>query len=141
MIKQLFLDIAVVVSIPVLAVGAYFLWFRVDSGPLLSAKSEMLRTDAKEPGNTTKIALQSLSRIVLNDALFTSPTYLNLKVYTVDIPTSELSREYPFTPPQTVRDMLRRVRAGGTTAQSSTPPARVESISAQLDLLRGSGAR
>jgi hypothetical protein len=141
MIKQLFLDILVVVLIPVLAVGAYFLWFRIDSGPLLSAKSEMLRTDAGEPGNTTKIALQALSRIVLNDALFTSPTYLNLKLYTVDIPTSEFSREYPFTPSQTVHDMLRRSRAGGATAQSDTSPARVQSISLQLDLLRDSELR
>jgi hypothetical protein len=139
--KQLFLDIIVIVSIPALLIGIYFLWFRAESGPLLSAKSEMLRVDPNEPGNQTKLALQSLQRITLNDAVFKSPSYFQLQIYTVEIKPSELSREYPFSPTVELSEMLRRTKVTTRTPiVNQQAKVGAVSISEKLDQLK-SGAR
>lgn len=132
--KQIFLDIVIILSIPILIIGVYFLSFRDSNSASLSVTSEILKSDPNAPGTRTKLALQTLNTIALNDSLFRDPAFLSLRKYPVEIPTAELMREYPFTPAPEVQEMLRR-------AKSSSPPAsavKAESISVKLDMLKSS---
>lgn len=135
--KQFMLDIAIVLALPALGIGVYFMAFRDTSGPLLSAGSEILNLQADAPGTRTKQALQTLNTITLNDSLFKDPAFLSLTTYTVPIPTSELSREYPFTPTPEIADMLKRAK---NTTKNSTQ-TKAESISVKLDMLKTSATR
>lgn len=131
------LDIAIVLAVPLLAIGGYFMWFRDTSGPLLSAGSEMLNVQADAPGTRTKQALQTLNTITLDDSLFKDPAFLSLTTYSVPIPTSGLSREYPFTPTPEIAEMQRRAK---NAVKSATQP-KAESISVKLDMLKTSATR
>ena len=131
------IDIAIVLSVPMLIIGGYFLWFRDTSGPLLSAGSDVINTQADGPGSRTKQALQTLNTITLNDSLFKDPAFLALTTYSVSIPTSDISREYPFTPTPEISEMMKRAKS---SAKTSTQ-AKAESISVKLDMLKTSTTR
>jgi hypothetical protein len=138
--KQLMIDIVVVLSVPVVIIGGYMMWFRDESGPLLSASSEMLQTRPTDPGALTRVALQKLNSISLDASLFRDPAFLALQTYTVPIPEAKLEREYPFTPTPEIAEMLKRAKAS-VSAKGNTAPAKAESISTKLDLLKSTTAR
>lgn len=137
--RQLIFDIMIVLSVPILFVGGYFIWFRDASGPLLSSGYEELKSGENNPGATTKVALQTLNSITLNSSLFTDPSYQSLRTFTVEIPTSELYRKYPFTPTTEIFEMLRRNTSA--PAKDATKNVKVESINDKLDLLKKSATR
>lgn len=138
--KQLILDIVVVLAVPSLIIGGYMMWFRDESGPLLSASSEMLQTKPDEPGALTRIALQKLNSIKLDDSLFRDPAYLSLKIYSVEIPEAKLQRDFPFTPTPEIAEMVRRAKAT-VSAKGNSTTAKSESIATKLDLLKTTSSR
>ena len=135
--KQLILDIALIVGLPIFILGVYFSVFRMDSEPLLTATSQMTQSKANEPGTKTRIALQKLNSIALDDSLFKDPAFQSLRAYSVTIPEVELTREYPFTPTAEIAEMLRRAKAN-VAAKANSSGAKSESISVKLDMLKTS---
>lgn len=109
MAKQFLIDILVSLTIPVLFIGGYYI-FKTDNIELLSVVPYITGAQADiDPnlGKKTEVALALLSSIQFDDSLFTDPAYLLLKKYTVEIPSVELGRSFPFTPPQILLEMTR----------------------------------
>jgi hypothetical protein len=107
MAKQLLIDVLIVLVTPILLIGGYYV-FKTDGSELLSVIPSFVGTQNEvdpELGKKTEVALAMLSAIQLDDSLFTDPAYLMLKKYTVQIPSAELGRSNPFTPPQVLIDM------------------------------------
>lgn len=109
MAKQLLIDILVVLVVPILFIGGYY-FFKADSAELLSSLPLIAGTQGEvdpELGKKTEVALALLSSIEFDDSLFSDPAYLLLKKYTVEIPSVELGRSFPFTPPPVLLQMSR----------------------------------
>ena len=141
--KQAFVDLLIVLVLPVLIVGAYFVWFRgADSNVLLSATSGQATIPANQPGAKTELALKTLKTIHLDDSLFKDPAYLSLKTYTINIPSVPVSRPFPFTPPPAVLERLRESRYAGkstTATNAASVGTKIDAlgISNKINLLKG----
>lgn len=109
MAKQLLIDVLIVLVVPVLLIGGYYI-FKTDGAELLDVVPSFAGAQNEvdpELGKKTEAALALLSGIHLDDSIFTDPAYLMLKKYTVQIPSVELGRSNPFTSPQVLIDMNR----------------------------------
>jgi hypothetical protein len=133
--KQAFVDILIVLIVPILIISGYYFWWRVDGEGLLSLSAPAQEDSSNEPGTKTKMALDALS-IKLDDSLFKDPAYLALKNYVFDIPSVPLSRPYPFTPPPVIQELLREAKLANPTAPSSVP-----TLSIKLDTLKKSATK
>ena len=131
--KQSFIDVLVVVIVPILIIGAYMFWLRPADGNLLSLMPAADAVSVNDPGEKTKQAVEALS-IKLDDGLFKDPAYLGLKEYTFELPTVPLSRQYPFVPPQAIIDLLRESQA--TPVQSKSKPGGIPTLSIKLETLK-----
>jgi hypothetical protein len=129
--KQLIIDISLVVALPVLIIGGYYLWGPTSDSLSLAPSAAL---GVAEPGYKTKLALDTLSSITLDDSLFADPAYLSLKSFTVVIPEVPLARSYPFTPPPIIEERLRQARLGHVV--NTTPVATTDSLSSQIDKLK-----
>ncbi len=141
--KQAFVDLLIVLVIPALIVGAYFVWFRGgDSNVQLSGTTGQATISANLPGAKTELALKTLKSIHLDDSLFKDPAYLSLKTYTVNIPSVPISRPFPFTSPPEVIQLLRDANYStkstkATNAVSSGTKIDALGISNKINLLKG----
>ncbi len=108
MAKQFLIDVLVVLITPILFIGGYY-FLKTDSSALLSATPFIGTQNEVDPelGKKTEVALALLSSIQFDDSLFSDPAYLLLKKYTVEIPSADLGRSFPFTPPQVLVDIKR----------------------------------
>jgi hypothetical protein len=109
MAKQFLIDILVVLITPILFIGGYY-FLKTDSAALLSAVPFIGMQNDVDPdlGKKTEVALALLSSMQFDDSLFSDPAYLLLKKYTVEIPSVDLGRSFPFTPPQILVDINRK---------------------------------
>lgn len=110
MVKQFLIDIVVVLATPLLLIGGYYI-FKTDGEALLSVNpfSTIQKNEVDlDLGKKTEAALALLSTIRLDNSLFSDPGYLLLQKYTVEIPSVELGRSFPFTPPPVLVEMNRR---------------------------------
>ena len=142
--KQAFVDLLIVLVIPALIVGAYFVWFRGGESTVLlnsTAWQDKDQVAANQPGAKTELALKTLRTIHLDDSLFKDPAYLSLKTYTINIPSVPVSRPFPFTPPP---EVIERLRESHFTPKNSITPqvtsgTKIDAlgISNKINLLKG----
>ncbi len=121
--KQAFVDLLIVLVIPAVIVGAYFVWFRNgDTTDLLTstASQDKGQVAANQPGAKIELALKTLKTIHLDDSLFKDPAYLSLKTYTINIPSVPISRPFPFTPPPEILERLRDAHYSAKNPSSTT---------------------
>ncbi len=124
--KQALIDLGIVLLVPVIIVGASFIWGGAGETALLSGTpSADLSPD--QPGAKTKLALDTLSGITLDDALFKDEAFTSLDTFSVTIPEVALSRDFPFTPPAAVEEKLRQARLGHTAPTTKTGIAQTAS--------------
>ena len=143
--KQAFVDLLIVLVIPALVVGAYFVWFRgpTNTIDLLSptAWQDKGQVAANQPGAKTELILKTLRTIHLDDSLFKDPAYLSLKTYTINIPSVPISRPFPFTPPPVILEQLKAAHSSTkrTTIVSDTASTKINAldISNKINLLKG----
>jgi hypothetical protein len=115
--KQIVIDILVVITLPILLIGGYFLWFRTNDSALLL--SSLAPTTEAEPGAKTKQALDTLKSLTLDDSLFVDPAYNALIAYNVVVPPATTSRAYPFTPPTVIEERIRQAKLGRNFVKDS----------------------
>ena len=138
MLKQIVIDVLIVISLPILIIGGYFIWFRTNDTALLSAPPILGANPGSEPGVKTKQALDTLKGITLDDSLFTDPAYNALKPFIVAIPSASTSRRYPFTPPPIIEERLRQAKYGHNFSKENKPVATPSdaSLAAKIDALK-----
>jgi hypothetical protein len=66
------------------------------------------------------LALDTLSGIALDDALFKDEAFTSLSTFNVTIPEVEISRDFPFTPPAVIEEKLRQARLGNVANKPKT---------------------
>ncbi len=130
--KQIFLDILAVLILPVLLIGGYHLWWKSDETALLSISPQTQSAQLDAPGAKTKKAKNALS-ISIDNSLFTSPSYMALQSYTFEIPSVPLSREYPFTSPKEILDLIKSARTNSSSGKGVTT-----SLSAKIETIKQS---
>jgi hypothetical protein len=137
--KQIIVDIVVVVILPALLIGGYYL-FKNSDDALLSFVSPTTLPAGQDLGAKTKNALILLRSIppTLDQSLFNDPAYLMLKDYQVTIPTISLGRVNPFTPPAILENISRSTRNSTAALVKSVTPIS-PSAAAKIDLLKKSG--
>lgn len=126
--KQALVDLVIVMTIPLLVLGGYFVWFRnAQSTEIVSPTAWLDKNEvaANQPGAKTEAALKILRSIRLDDSLFKDPAYLILKTYVVNIPEVPLSRPFPFTAPPAVLERINNAR-GKTALTDITPAAKID---------------
>ncbi len=139
MSKQILIDILVVLIVPVILIGGYYFW-KTDDGTLLSLISSDIALpgdEGKELGAKTKLALASLDSIDFNEEFFKDEAFLSLRDLTGTVPTSTLGREYPFTTPNVITNLMRKSNAGKTTGA----PAKINSpvdINSKIETIKAS---
>jgi hypothetical protein len=139
--KQALIDLGIVLLVPVILVGGYFVWGSGGETALLSANPNA-NLSPDQPGAKTKLALDTLGGTTLDDSLFRDEAFTTLTAYNVTIPEVDLSRDYPFTPPPIIEEKLRQARLGispnkpATTKPSS--PASTQNLSQKIDSLKKS---
>ena len=141
--KQALIDVLIVLVVPgILALGYYF-WKGGSAGSLsfVSFTTQALPGDERNDlGAKVKVALDELNAIHFDQSIFDDPAYLSLEDFTPEVATSSIGREYPFSPPDVILEMVRtsRLQAGGSTKK---PPA-TTNPAAKIDILKsGSGAK
>ena len=130
--KQAFVDLLIVLVIPALIVGAYFVWFRGGESTVLLSSTAWQDKDqvaAHQPGAKTELALKTLRTIHLDDSLFKDPAYLSLKTYTINIPSVPVSRPFPLNlsirpppPPRTPKAASKAPYSRALTTRGRTYP-------------------
>lgn len=107
-VKQILIDIAVVLGIPILVVGGYFIYLSSTGGQFFVAEESPEDSKLLQTGASVKAQLEALKAIRLDGSLFTDPAYLSLEHYPVDIGETTFGREYPFSPTPEVEELIRR---------------------------------
>jgi hypothetical protein len=133
-VKQILIDIGIVLVAPALVLGGYFVWGTGDSGSLLS-DAPTVALGPNEPGAKTKLALDTLRGIVFDDSLFKDEAFTSLTPFYVTIPEVPLSRDNPFVPPPVIAELLRNARNKDTVkpASSTSTKADPKTIPANID--------
>jgi hypothetical protein len=117
--KQALIDLGIVLIAPVLVIGSFFLWGGAGDTALLSG-TPTADLSPDQPGAKTKLALDTLSGIALDDALFKDEAFTSLSTFNVTIPEVEISRDFPFTPPAVIEEKLRQARLGNVANKPKT---------------------
>ena len=139
--KQILIDILVVITLPILIIGVYFLGFRTNDPTIIASPPVLGASAAEDPGVKTKQALDTLKGLSLDGSLFTDPAYTSLKPFAVGIPSASTSRKYPFTPPPIIEERIRQSKLGhnfskdtlGTTDKADTSNT---SFTSKIDQLK-----
>ena len=106
--KQSLIDLAIVLVVPILLIGAYLLYGKSGNDVLLSEQPTPTLAES-EPGAKTKLALDTLNGITLDGSLFKEDSYVSLVGFYTEIATSTLLyRENPFTMPLVIQDHLQQ---------------------------------
>ncbi len=144
--KQILIDILVVITLPILIIGVYFLAFRTNDPTIIAAPPVLGASAAEEPGAKTKQALDTLKGLSLDGSLFADSAYTSLRPFAVGIPSASTSRKYPFTPPPIIEERMRQSKLGhnfskdtlGTTgtADTSSNTTSNTSFSSKIDQLK-----
>jgi hypothetical protein len=123
--KQYIIDLGIILGFPGLLLGLYFYM----GGNISSSFSFLSVGGLSLPGNDTgqlgekaKMTLEALRSTTLDTAIFDDPAYQSLRDYSVEIPTTVLGREYPFSLPDEVQEMLNKSRGGSGTLPPLPPP-------------------
>jgi hypothetical protein len=129
MAKQIFIDILIVIILPVLAVFGYF-YLKTDEGSALLSSASLGATSrpgegSAELGVKTKAALSELKSIHFEEAFFSEPAFLSLEDFTEQIDATPVGRQYPFITPDELRNMARRSNNNKTSSASSASSATV----------------
>ena len=135
--KQALLDLGIILIVPVLIVGGYFRWGDGGETALLSGTPTANLTP-DQPGAKTKLALDTLSGITLDNALFKDEAFTSLTAFSVTIPEVDLSRDYPFTPPAIIEQKLRQARLGSPGRTTTAVSPGVSDLSKKIDSLKKS---
>lgn len=100
--KKTLYDVLVMLVIPALLAGGYYLWGGENDSALLSLVVPSEET--REYGAKTKEAVAKLNSIKMDAAFFQDPAFLSLQEFKVEIDFNvPLGRSYPFTPPEVLR--------------------------------------
>jgi len=132
MTKQFLIDFLVILVIPAVLLGGYIFWKSSDEGLSFEASAN---DTTLVLGTKVKGAVSTLQSITLDGVIFSDPVFMTLKDFEVPVPESELGREYPFSTPELLREMLRRSSTGPSGTRSSgsglTPVQRIDALSIQ----------
>ena len=108
--KQLFMDIAIVLLVPGLLIAVWYFGFRSPDSALLSVVTGRTPAGQEKPGARAIKALSTLESITLDDSIFNDPAFQEYQYFPVTIPTPELGRPYPFTPPPVIQEMNNKAK-------------------------------
>ena len=149
--KQILIDILVVITLPILIIGVYFLAFRTNDPIIIAAPPVLGASVVEEPGVKTKQALDTLKGLSLDGSLFTDPAYTSLQPFVVGIPSASTSRKYPFTPPPIIEERIRQSKLGHNftkdalgstnTTDTSNNTTSNTSLSSKIDQLKKQGTK
>lgn len=131
MAKQILLDILIILILPALFIAGYF-YLKSDSGAalLLSGDSVLPGEENVDPGMKARLILTELKSINFDESLFTDPTFQSLVDFTKPVASTSVGRAFPFTPPDELRTMARKAKAGSRTGTKSSDNV---DISVKLD--------
>ena len=136
-VKQVFIDLAILLSIPVIFIGGNLAFGGSDEGGLSVAPSQVIAVN--EAGAKTKQALDMLHGIKLDDSLFKDEAYTSLTPFSAQIPEVPLLRNFPFTPPAIIEERLRQARLNNGPAKTVVAtPVTAQNLSAKIDALKKS---
>ena len=138
--KQALIDLGIVLIVPALIVGGFFLWGGAGETALLS-QTPTADLSPDQPGAKTKLALDTLGGITLDGSLFKDEAFTSLEAYNPPIPEVDISRDYPFTPPAIIEERLRQARLGHTITNTKTGAAQSAStanLTQKIDALKKS---
>lgn len=107
-IKQLLIDIAVTILLPVLLVWGYNAW-RADETFLVGKGNGI--AEAVERGERVKRLLAEIESVRLDASIFDDPVFRALEYYPVEIGTTTFGREFPFTTPEAIK-AVKKQRGG-----------------------------
>lgn len=129
--KQLLMDFLVVLVAPVCFVAAYHLLLgneiTTDEMLAVTSSGEVAEPGAisAELGAKSKEILTELKSIRFDESVFSDPAYLSLQDFTPEYATTSIGRDYPFSIPTPVADVLSEgLRAKAEKNGSILPPAR-----------------
>ncbi len=109
--KQLLMDFLVVLIVPICFVAAYhFIDNEITTDELLAVTSsgEFAEPGAlsAELGAKSKEILTELKSIRFDESFFSDPAFLSLQDFTPEYATTSIGRDYPFSIPPPVVDVL-----------------------------------
>ena len=136
-VKQVFIDLAIVLSIPVILIGGNLTFGGSEDIAPIASPSTVI--GAKDAGAKTKQALDILHGIKLDNALFKDEAYTSLTPFSAEIPEVPLLRSFPFTPPAIIEARLRQARLNnGAVKTVIATPVTTQNLSAKIDALKKS---
>lgn len=133
--KQALIDLGIVLIIPAFIVGGYYSWGG-STEMLLMTEQPIGTLGPDEPGEKTKLVLDTLNGIVLTDALFKDEAFTTLSSFSVPIPEVPLSRPNPFTPPPVIEERIRQGRLGNQTSRAILSAPSTQTLSSKIDDLK-----
>ncbi len=123
--KQIMIDILVVLAVPVILIGGFYFW-KTDDGALLSLLSPDVTLpgdEGKELGAKTKLALTTLGSIDFDESFFRNEAFMTLNDLTATVATTSLGREYPFTSPDVIVNLMKKAKPGVPITTPKVTPA------------------
>jgi hypothetical protein len=119
---QTLVDIAIVLLVPAIILGAFYAIKSADDSPLFSVKDGVEEDSTR--GEVVREALATLRGIELDATFFDSPAFQKLVEYPVTLPTPSFGRENPFVP-----SGVRVVPVSGTRPSQSDASRRLDELS------------
>jgi hypothetical protein len=110
MLKQLLIDIVVVLGIPIAIVFAYYYIMGPEAGFLIVPDTFTSATPgADATGGHVEDVLTQLNSISFDKSIFDDEAFLSFEDYTKPISTTTIGREFPFTLPDELRAVMHKV--------------------------------